>query len=158
MNMSWGRFTKKEERGFELVAKAMRKKFPFITFIKIEDIRPFHIWVNIGVEMLSFLKYYNLPPANFHLKNGIEGTRNYYKDYRTSSYVFGMLKDEYLDEFSNKYNKKMETIMNGLYNALPDEYKKLTDTLFTPMPLEIGISGYEISVSESGDFPTPTES
>lgn len=156
--MSWGKFTKKQERGFELVAKAMRKKFPYITFLKIEEIRPFHIWVIIGVEMLSFLKYYNLPPADFHLRNGIENTRDYYKNFRRSSYVFGMLNHEYLDEFSNEYNRKMETIMNGLYYALPDEYKKLTDTLFTPIPLEIGISGYEISVSESGDFPTPTNS
>jgi hypothetical protein len=155
MNME---FTKKEERGFELVVKAMRKKFPFITFIEIEDIRPYHIWINIGVEMLSFLKYYNLPPSDFHLRNGIENARYYYKNYRTTGYVFGMLNDEYLDEFSNEYNKKMETIMNGLYNALPDEYKKLTDTLFTSIPLEIGISRYVISVSESGDFPTPTKS
>jgi hypothetical protein len=158
MNMSWGRFTKKQERGFELVAKAMRKKFPFITFIGIEDIGKYHIWVTIGVEMLEFLKYYNLPPSDFHSSRGVENTRNYYKNFRSSGYLFGTLNHEYLDEFSNEYNRKMETIMNGLYKALPDEYNKLTDTLFTPVPLEIGISGYEISVSESGDFPTPTES
>lgn len=150
-------FTKKEERGFELVVKAMRKKFPFITFIEIEEIGKYHIWVSIGVEMLSFLKYYNLPPSDFHLRRGVEDTRDYYKDYSGSGYVFGMIDDEYQDEFSNDYNKKMENLMNGLYNALPEEYKKNSDSSLD-IPLQIGINGFIISVSESGDFPTPTKS
>ena len=150
-------FTKKEERGFELVVKAMRKKFPFITFIGISDVGDYHLWVNIGVEMLSFLKYYNLPPSDFHSRRGVEDTRDYYKEYGGSGYVFGMLKDEYLDEFSNEYNKKMENLMNGLYNALPEEYKKSSNSSLH-IPLHIGISGFIISVSESGDFPTLTKS
>ena len=154
MNME---FTKKEERGFELVVKAMRKKFPFITFIKIEEIGKYHIWVTIGVEMLGFLKYYNLPPSDFHSSRGVEDTRDYYKEYRGSGYVFGMIDDEYQDEFSNDYNKKMENLMNGLYNALPEEYKKNSDSSLD-IPLQIGINGFIISVSESGDFPTPTKS
>ncbi len=107
--------------------------------------------------MLSFLKYYNLPPSDFHLRRGVEDTRDYYKDYSGSGYVFGMIDDEYQDKFSNDYNKKMENLMNGLYNALPEEYKKNSDSSLD-IPLQIGISGFIISVSESGDFPTPTKS
>jgi hypothetical protein len=65
--------------------------------------------------------------------------------------------DKYLDEFSNDYNQKMENLMNGLYNALPEEYKKNSDSSLD-IPLQIGINGFIISVSESGDFPTPTKS
>ena len=152
-----GYLTEKQQRGFELVVRAIRKKFPYITFVKIDEISSYHIWIKLGVEMLSFLKYHNVPPPKFHLERGVENARRYFKTFPESGFLFSIVDESYSDEYSIEYNEKMENLFNGLYNSLPEDYQKMCGA-YTEHPIRIGIGGYVISVSESGDFPTPTKS
>ena len=151
MNME---MTEKQERGIELITKGLRRKFPFILGMEIREMSEFHIWVTIIVEFTRFLKFYNVPPSSFHLKYGLETTKQYFKDYRNPGYLFGLVDNEYQDEFGNEYNQKLDNFLNGLYKALPTEYT----TKYENRPKLIQIWGYQIEVDVDGEFPTHTDS
>ncbi len=151
MNME---ITEKQEKGIELLTKGLRRKFPFILGVEINEINEYHIWVVIIVEFTKFLKFYNVPPSRFHLKFGLETSKQYFKDYRNPGFLLGLVDDEYKDEFGYEYNNKMENFLSGLYNSLPEEY-----TLqYNGRANLIKIWGYQIEVDVDGEFPTHTDS
>ena len=153
MNMEMD-ITEKQERGLELLTKGLRRKFPVVLGMEIKEITDYHIWVSIIVEFTRFLKFYNVPPSSFHLKHGLENSKNYFEGYRNPGYLFGLVGDEHKDDFSGGYNDKMGNFLSGLYSALPTEYT----TQFNNHPKQILIWGYEIEVDVDGEFPTHTES
>jgi hypothetical protein len=146
--------TEKQEKGIELLTKSLRRKFPYIIGVEINEINEYHIWVVIIVEFTRFIKFYNVPPSSFHVKFGLVNAKQYFKDYRNPGYLFGLVDDEYKDEFGNEYNNKMENFLSGLYNSLPKEY-----TLqYNGKANLIQIWGYQIEVDVDGEFPTHTDS
>jgi hypothetical protein len=151
MNME---ITDKQERGIELLTKGLRRKFPFILGMEIREISEFFIWVTIIVEFTRFLKFYNVPPSSFHLKYGLETSKEYFEGYKNPGYLMGLVNEDHKDDFGNKYNEKLENFLSGLYSALPTEYT----TQYDNHPKLIRLWGYQIEVDVDGEFPTHTES
>lgn len=151
MNME---ITDKQERGIELLTKGLRRKFPFILGMEIREISEFFIWVTIIVEFTRFLKFYNVPPSSFHLKYGLETSKEYFEGYKNPGYLMGLVDEDHKDDFGNKYNEKLENFLSGLYSALPTEYT----TQYDNHPKLIRLWGYQIEVDVDGEFPTHTES
>ena len=146
--------TDKQERGIELLTKGLRRKFPFILGMEIREITEYHIWVTIIVEFTRFLKFYNVPPSSFHLKYGLETSKEYFEGYKNPGYLMGLVDEDHKDDFGNKYNEKLENFLSGLYSALPTEYT----TQYDNRPKLIRLWGYQIEVDVDGEFPTHTES
>lgn len=146
--------TEKQERGIELLTKGLRRKFPFILGMEIREISEFHIWVTIIVEFTRFLKFYNVPPSSFHLKYGLETSKEYFEGYKNPGYLMGLVDEDHKDYFGNKYNEKLDNFLSGLYSALPTEYT----TQYDNHPKLIRLWGYQIEVDVDGEFPTHTES
>ncbi len=146
--------TDKQERGIELLTKGLRRKFPFILGMEIREISEFFIWVTIIVEFTRFLKFYNVPPSSFHLKYGLETSKEYFEGYKNPGYLMGLVNEDHKDDFGNKYNEKLENFLSGLYSALPTEYT----TQYDNHPKLIRLWGYQIEVDVDGEFPTHTES
>ena len=146
--------TEKQERGIELLTKGLRRKFPFILGMEIREISEFHIWVTIIVEFTRFLKFYNVPPSSFHLKYGLETSKEYFEGYKNPGYLMGLVNEDHKDDFGNKYNEKLDNFLSGLYSALPTEYT----TQYDNHPKLIRLWGYQIEVDVDGEFPTHTES
>ena len=146
--------TEKQERGIELLTKGLRRKFPFILGMEIREISEFFIWVTIIVEFTRFLKFYNVPPSSFHLKYGLETSKEYFEGYKNPGYLMGLVDEDHKDYFGNKYNEKLDNFLSGLYSALPTEYT----TQYDNHPKLIRLWGYQIEVDVDGEFPTHTES
>jgi len=158
MNME---LTQKQERGFELLTKALKKKLPYITFIKIDQIGKYHIWIKMGVEMTRFLKYYKVPGSEFHISRGLKSTKRYFEKhhYDDIAYMFPIVREDLLDDFTSEFNFKLDDIMNGLYRALPEEYRVNEEEFQGEIKAkDLRVYKYKIEVDVNGEFPTHTES
>ena len=146
--------TSDQEKGFEILTRALRRKFPYIKGIKLDRGTPYHIYINIIVEFFSFLKYYKAKPTDFYLKYGASGIESYFKDNNKSSYTFLMVDPEFNDEFSTPFNKNMEKIINTLYDSLPKHYIKFKEDWYEESPMDIKIDEYYVTVDKSEETPT----
>jgi len=151
MNME---MTEKQKRGIELLNKGLKRKFPFIVDLKIDNVGKYHLWSIITVEFTRFLKFYNVPTSDFHIDRGLELTKDYFESFGKAHYLFILVDDGYFDKFRQNYNDKLEYFINGLYGALPDEYKIIDDG----RTKEIKIDNFIVEVDVDGEFPTHTNS
>lgn len=158
MNMG---LTKRQERGFELFTKGMKKKFPYIEFIEIEEIGTYHIWVILGVEMTRFLKYYKVPGSEFHTTQGLKFSKEYFNEHFRNGiyYMFPIVHDDFDDDFTIEFNYEMDDIMNGLYSSLPEEYRVNEEEFQGEVKAKkVKVNKYKIEVDVNGEYPTHTKS
>jgi len=140
--------TKEQDKGFELITKALRKKFPYIKWVKVNKITRYTVYVDLGIEFFDFIEFYNLEMDEMFSRRGLSFILQYFKLSPTSYYPFVMLGDNDRKNFGIEFNAKMMEVMNILYSSLPYEYRINTkETEYIPSePLEFNISNYHILV------------
>jgi hypothetical protein len=145
-------------KGFEFLTRFLKKKFPYVKDMRVIKVDEYFIQVDIVVEFFEFITFYNIPPKKYYTNYGLKGIQEYYKDFKTSSYVFGMIDltlddDELIEQFGNGFNKKMENTLNGVYNSLPEDYVMFKYDWHKPSLKEIKINQYITVVDESKETP-----
>jgi hypothetical protein len=146
--------TEDQEKGFEILTRTLRRKFPYIKSLKLSKSSMFHIWIQFEVEFFSFLTYYNVKPNNYYLKYGVNGIEDYFKYSPTGNYPFVMVDNDLIDEFGNEFNKNFIKTINILYESLPEKYIKYKEDWYEKSPIELGIDSFYIVVDESKETPT----
>ena len=137
--------TDKQHRAFELVTKAMRKKFNYINGMYIEEITEYSIYFVLVVDFLKFLDFYKVPMNNFYQKYGLEDAKEYFHN-QVRPYTFIMIANEYSDNFGNEFNSNLETHLNGLYLSLPKDMLISDNTYGVETIKQLRISGFKIEV------------
>ena len=115
--------SKENIRGFEIVVKAIKKKFPYVTGYKF--------WKRIGseVEHESDNKLYSAIPIELLIDGeklkefyGFDETTSYHS-FSTLSLFKKTLDNPELEERMKMDGERIKTIFPKLYNNLPDEMK-----------------------------------
>lgn len=150
-------FTSKQERGFELIKKALMKKFPYVKDMSVIDEDEYFLHINITVEFFQFITFYNVLPKKFYTRYGVEGIKEYFKKDRESSYVFAMIdideNEKIFESFGNIFNKKIQNFLQNLYESLPDDYVTFKWDWHERSTKDFRIEKYIIIVDESKETP-----
>lgn len=146
--------TKEQEKGFEILTRSLRKKFPYIKSLKLVKSSLYHIWIQFEVEFFSFLTYYNVKPNSYYLKYGVKGIEEYFTSSPNSNYPFVMVDNDLIDEFGNEFTKNFTKIINIFYESLPEKYIKYKEDWHEKSPIDLGIDSFYVVVDESKETPT----
>ena len=116
------RITENEKRGFEILTRNLKRRFPFIIDVTIKKETDYWLWFQLKVEFFKFIKFYDVKPTEHYIDYGVKEIKDYFESYPTMNYPFGMVsKDEYA-MFGNEYLQKLKSIMNLIYKNMPKKY------------------------------------
>jgi hypothetical protein len=130
--------TEKEKRGVDLVVRAVSKKFPFIKgwvlndVVKAETSEHTMIFIDILVNMGSYLKYFDLYPSKFYInysnKSEFQSSSLWHwgSEEEGGQYVgsYGDSREKY-EEKSDNLNEHIREMLKDRYSEIPEEYQKL---------------------------------
>lgn len=150
-------FTSKQERGFELIKKALMKKFPYVKDMSVVEENEYFLHIAITVEFFQFITFYDVSPKKYYIKYGVGGIKEYFKKDRESSYVFAMIdfdeNEEIFESFGNIFNKKIQDFLQNLYESLPDDYVTFKWDWHERATKNFRIEKYVVIVDESKETP-----
>jgi hypothetical protein len=130
--------SKKEEKGIDLVVRAVSKKYPFIKgwvlnqVVKADNTEHTIIFIDILINMGAYLKYFDLYPSKFYInysdKSDFQSSSLWHwgSDEEDGKWV-GSDDDsrEKYEEKSNNLNRHIREMLKDRYSGIPEEYQKL---------------------------------
>lgn len=112
--------TKKQNKAFEMLARGIKRKYPFIKGIMVNEDDKFDLvlFVKIIIDYDKFFEY----AGDEHKRNQLwdrESLKSFYDRYGFST-LLSLIDDE---KYGMKFTEKMSNDLNDIYKALPEDYQ-----------------------------------
>lgn len=149
--------SKKEIKGVELVIKALKKKYPFITGFNItpdyENKYRFTVFIDLKINFEELSKYSGYELSDYYFKNKDSVKNRSFLALFFDSKLIGDKNsvDELVEYFANLKNQIDKDMGDFYENSLPDEFKikNFDGGLIGDFFINIGLDGFtDDSLSE----------
>lgn len=126
--------TKKQNKAFEILARGIKRKYPFIKGLILDEEgeADLVIFVKVIVDYDKFFEYADEKPKKEEYWDR-ETLKDFYDRYRFSTLI--PLIDN-REKYGYKFTEKIADDLNNIYKGLPDDYKinfkpKWSDNFYT---------------------------
>jgi hypothetical protein len=123
--------TKNQDKGFQILARGIKRKFPFIKgfqFFNDDDSKEPDIltFLEVIIDAKKFFEVTNAEPEQY-VKYNINNLEKYFGQWKPSTLSF-IVSDEFNDKYTRDYNEMLESELGKIYDGLPDNYKVFVES------------------------------
>jgi hypothetical protein len=143
-------FTKSQDKGFDIVARAIKRKYPFIKGITFDEKPKMDVILFVGliVDYYKFFEVTGEDEDTFLKERGDKFKITYFKSFGRLSTFTSMIdpKSRGKDKYSWNFMEGITKEMNKIYNGLPKNYQLYFKPVWAEKEILVSLHAMNITI------------